>query len=298
LDTESIAIVLNPAAGGGRTVKALPVINNTLMALGRPFNIHVTTSGDDAREAAGRFASGGSSRIIAVGGDGTINDVVNGLLDSEARPAFGVLAIGSGSDFARTIQTPKDVAAAVTRCCTYEPRPIDVGWIRFDDGRSRAFLNVAGLGFDAIVAAQAQHTKLPGSNLPYVAAALRTLVSFTNIEVRLDVDGERIETKAVFVQVANGKFMGGGFQIAPMAELSDGVLDLALVGDIGKLDLLRNLPRVYGGSHVTHPKFTHLRAKQVRVETARPALVQGDGEIFGESPVTFVVEPAALRLAG
>ncbi len=296
--SDSVVVVLNPAAGGGRTVKELPAINNALIGLGRSFHVHITTSGQDAWDSAKRYAGEGAGLIIAVGGDGTINDVINGMLESGASLAFGVLAIGSGSDFARTVKTPRNVAAAVTRCCTLEPRAIDYGHVQFPDGRSRAFLNVAGLGFDAIVASRAQHTKLPGSNLPYLSAALRTLASFENIPVTLDVDGQEIVTKAVFVQVANGKYMGGGFQIAPMADIADGLLDLALVGDLAKRDLLLNLPKVYSGRHVTHPKFTHLRVRSVQVETGERALVQGDGEIFGEAPVTFSVVPGALRFAG
>ncbi len=116
--------------------------------------------------------------------------------------------------------------------------------------------------------------------------------------MKIDADGKITETKAVFVQIANAKFMGGGFMIAPDAEIDDGELHLAVVGDLGKADLLKTLPSVYGGKHVAHPKFSQYPARTIRIETLSPARVQGDGEMLGAAPVTFTVEPGALQFAG
>jgi diacylglycerol kinase (ATP) len=199
----------------------------------------------------------------------------------------------------RTIGTPKKIEDAVRAACRATPRAIDVGRATFKDGMTRHFINIAGLGFDALVASRAPRTKfLPGANLPYLVAALRTLATYRNIKVTIEVDGETISTYAVFVQVANAKYMGGGYKIVPGADIEDGLLDLAIVADLTKPDLLRTLPRVYGGGHVNHPKFRHIRAKQVRIETVEPALVQLDGEIAGHAPATFEVVPAGLMLAG
>jgi diacylglycerol kinase (ATP) len=259
----------------------------------------MTKSAGDGREAAARFAREGVSLVLAVGGDGTIHEIANGLCESGTKVPMGVIPAGNGSDFARTIGASKRIDEAVAAACTGRSRAIDVGCATFADGRSHCFINVAGLGFDALVAERAQRTKfLPGANLPYLAAALQTLVSYRNIKAIIDADGESITTKAVFVQIANAKFMGGGYKIAPMADIEDGYLDVALVGDLSKPDLLRTLPKVYSGSHVGHPKFRHIRAKSIRVETVQPALVQLDGEILGTAPVTFSVLPGALMLAG
>jgi YegS/Rv2252/BmrU family lipid kinase len=299
VEPNAIAVVLNPVAGGGKALAALPLVETALRALGRPYHIHKTTAAGDGRTATARLAKEGASLVLAVGGDGTFHEVANGLYDSGARVPFGIVPAGNGIDFARTTGASKKIEEAVRTACTATPRAIDAGLATFDDGATRLFLNVAGMGFDALVAEKAVRWKfLPGANLPYLAGALQSLFGFKNIPVAVEVDGRAIATPAVFVQIANAKFMGGGYKIAPMADIEDAFLDLALVGDLSKPDLLMNIPKVYSGKHVSHPKFQHVRAKSVRVAASRPARVQLDGELLGEGPVTFTVLPASLMLAG
>lgn len=299
MDEGSIAVVVNPAAGGGKTLKAVPKVHAALQSLGRPYHLHLSTAAGDCRASAARLAAGGASLLLAVGGDGTIHEVANGLRDSGTSVPLGIVPAGNGSDFARTVGAPKEIDEAIRRACVSTPRAIDAGLARFDDGTERLFVNVAGLGFDAVVAEKAARWKfLPGANLPYLAAALQVLPRFKNVPATIDVDGKRHAAPAVFVQIANAKYMGGGYKIAPMADIADGQLDLALVGDFGRLDLLRQIPKVYSGNHTSHPKFTHDRGSTIRVVTERPARVQLDGELMGEAPVTFTVLPGALMLAG
>jgi diacylglycerol kinase family enzyme len=208
------------------------------------------------------------------------------------------VASGHGSDFVRTTATPKSVEDAIALACSGKTRRVDVGRAAFDNGSSRYFVNVAGLGFDAAVAQRVQKTRLPGSTLPYLLALGSTLVRYRNLNVEVQNDGERLSNVAVFVTVANAKYFGGGLMIAPMAEIDDGLLDLAVIGDFRKFELIKQVPGVYKGKHVTHPKFVHRRTKSVRIETSVPAKVQLDGELVGEAPVTFSVEPSALLLAG
>ncbi|MGI8477047.1 MAG: diacylglycerol/lipid kinase family protein [Thermomicrobiales bacterium] len=298
MDPRTIAVVLNPDAGGGRTLRVLPKINAELQKLGRPYHIHVTKAPGDAIPIAKRFSEEGASVILAVGGDGTINEVVNGILQSERQTPLGLVPVGHGSDFARTAGSPKDVGECVRRAANGRGRAVDVGYVQFNDGARRGFINVAGLGFDTIVAEKAQRSRLPGSKLPYLATALPSLIRFQNFTVTIDADGELFSTPAVFVQIANARFMGGGMQIAPMADIADGLLDVAIVGDFNKRELLRALPSVYSGSHVGLAKFFHVKARRVRVETMEPARVQLDGELIGQAPADFTVAPGAILLAG
>jgi len=292
-------VVVNPAAGGGKTLKILPRVHAALKSLNVNYHLHLTTEAGDGRASAARYAREGASLILAVGGDGTIHEVANGVYDSGVRVPFGVVPAGNGSDFARTIGSSKEIEKSIAVACSGRSRSVDAGLATLDNGISSVFVNIAGLGFDALVAERAIRTKfLPGANLPYLAAALHCLISFQNIETTVNVDGEIINTKAVFIQIANGMFMGGGYKIAPMADIEDGKLDLALVGDLSKPDLLMNIPKVYTGKHVGHPKCVFKRASSIRVETVQPANVQLDGEIIGPAPVTFTVLPAALLLAG
>jgi diacylglycerol kinase (ATP) len=124
------------------------------------------------------------------------------------------------------------------------------------------------------------------------------LFSYEKLHVAVETDGQRVTGSAISVLVANAKFAAGGMKIAPMAEITDGLLDVGIIGDFGKFELVRQVPNVYRGKHVTHPKFTHLPVRTVRIETNVPARVQLDGELHGTSPVTISVEPGALILAG
>ena len=293
-----IAVILNPAAGGGKALKALARIHGVLKRIDRPYAIHVTKERGDAIDAALRFADEGAERIIAVGGDGTVHEVANGIHRSEASPALGMVPIGHGRDFARTVGTEMNIELAVLKAIDSEPRPIDLGLVTYADETRRAFINIAGLGFDAIVAQRAQSSRLPGANLPYLACALSTLVGFKNIDIRVESGEETIETRAVFVQIANAEYMGGGFHFAPMAKIDDGLLDVCVVGDFTKLELMRHIPKVYGGKHTTLTKFRHLRATSVHISSTSTARLQLDGELLGETPVTFSVIPGGIRLAG
>ena len=295
----AIGVILNPRAGGGRALRLLPRVVAALRELDELHHVHVTAAPGEAIEVARRFAGDGMRLVVAVGGDGTLNEVANGLLAAEGgQVPLGVVPAGRGADFVRTLDGPKDPAAALARICRVEPRPVDVGRATFADGTSRAFVNVGGLGFDAAVAVRAAHSRLPGSTIPYLRGLAGALVRYRNLPMTVDADGARFAGLIRSVVVANGKFFGGGMKIVPDAALDDGLLDLAILGDLTRLDLVRNVPRVYRGTHVTHPKFTHLTARSIRVEGAAPAQVQLDGELVGTAPVTFTVEPGALLVAG
>jgi diacylglycerol kinase (ATP) len=298
VDQSTVAVILNPAAGAGKTLKLLPRVSAALQKLGRPYHLHVTTRPGEAPEVARQMAKAGAGVMIAVGGDGTINEVVNGIVTSGRQVPFGIVAGGHGSDFARTISVPTKVEDAIRRAASGIRRPIDLGRVTFEDGTSRLFINVAGLGFDADVADRAYYSRLPGGKLPYLAAVVGALLHFRNLEVTVAFDGQQVTQRAVFVTIANAKYFGGGLQITPMAAIDDGLLDLAIIGDLGKLELLGQVPNVYRGAHTNHPKFTHHQVRTVRIETASPARVQVDGELIGAAPATFSVEPAALCLAG
>ena len=289
-------VVLNPKAGGGQTLKTLPRIHGMLKRIGKPYAIYVTKSRGDAIDAARSYAEAGAKRILAVGGDGTINEVANGILQSGSDCALGLVPVGHGSDLCRTVQVGKSIEQAVLRACEREPGRVDLGMASFTDGTERAFINIAGLGFDALVAERAQKSILPGSNLPYLGSALMTLIGFRNLNVHIKVDDQEITTPSVFVQIANAQYMGGGYHFAPMAKMDDGLLDLCVVGDFGKLELVRTIPQVYKGKHISHSKFTHFAAKSIQISTDEPAKVQLDGELVGTAPVHFRVLPGAINL--
>jgi diacylglycerol kinase (ATP) len=294
----AVAVILNPAAGGGKGLRMLPRVAAALRALGEPHHVHVTAAPGEATKVARRFAADGMRVVIAVGGDGTVNEVANGLIGAGGETALAVIAAGRGSDFVLNLGSPRAVEAAVERAVKGQVRRIDAARATFGDGTSRLFVNAGGLGFDAAVAERAAGSRLPGSTIPYVRGVLGALLRYRNVPVAIEADGTLVTGLACLALVANGERLGGGMKLVPGAALDDGLLDLAIVGDVGKLDLLRNLPGIYRGKHVDHPKFTHLTARRIRIECERPTRVQLDGELIGESPVTFSVEPGALLVAG
>lgn len=294
----AIGVILNPRAGRGRAMRLLPTIVERLHRGSAEHMIHVTSRPGEAIDVARAMAEDGRTRVIAVGGDGIINEVANGLLAAGREAALGVVPVSRGSDFARTLGIPANVHAALRLALTGPVRTVDAGIATFDDGATRSFVNIAGVGFDAVVADRANRSRIPGSTLPYLSAIVGSLAGLKGLDATLIYGQAREDRRAYAVLVANGRSFGGGMRIVPRASLSDGRLDLAVLGDAGRLELLRTLPKVFWGGHVDHPAFHHTPIKQIRIETAEPALVELDGEVCGRTPVSFRVLPGALRVVG
>jgi diacylglycerol kinase (ATP) len=253
-------------------------------------------------ELARLAASDGYRYLVAVGGDGTVNEVANGILHSQnaAATALGVVSTGTGSDFARSAGLARDYTTACNNLTSSKRLTIDVGVVAYQrDGKrqERFFVNSAGVGFDAAVVRETERLpKFFGGTIPYVAGMLRTLVSYKNKPIVLKVGDEEESRRVLNVAVANGNYMGGGMRIAPQAELDDRLLDVVVIGDFGKLELLKEFPKVYKGTHINLPKVSIKKATNVVIESAEPMLVYADGELLGECPVTFRVLPRALSI--
>ncbi len=298
MDEGTIAVVLNPRAGRGAALALLPEIAAGLRDLGLPLRLHLTRGRGDATAIARDLALQKTRIVVAVGGDGTANEVANGLLAAGGRTALGLIPAGRGNDFVRSSGVSSDVRTALARFASGGCRPVDIGRVTAAGGASRVFLNHAGLGLDARIAMLANASRLPGTTLPYLAGVAGALARHRNIEMTIDVDGQRLEGRVCFVLAANGSSIAGGMRLAPRASVADGLLDLLVVGDIGRLDLLRQVPRVYHGTHLGHPQLRLFPARAVRIEAAEAVPVELEGELFGTAPVTLTVEPGALLLAG
>ena len=295
-------IIVNPVAGAYSTRRKWPRISSLLKHAGLSFDYEYTEGAGHAIELARAAASDGYRYIVAVGGDGTVNEVANGILRSSSptETSLGVVSTGTGSDFARSAGIPRDYTKACLFLASSRRRLIDVGVVEFKSkGQTlqRFFLNVAGVGFDAaVVEVTEKMPKYFGGTIPYLGGLFRSMFSYRNKLVTLSV-GNRVESKRILnAVVANGSYVGGGMHIAPKAELSDGLLDMVIIGDVGKFELLKALPMVYKGTHINHPKVTVEQVTRISIESSERVLVYADGELLGECPASFWLMPAALRI--
>jgi diacylglycerol kinase (ATP) len=236
------------------------------------------------------------SLLVVIGGDGTVNEVVNGIAGTGSEIA--VLPCGTGQDFGRTHGIPSRFDDAVRVVLAGDTRMIDLGRVELEDGTSRYFANVASAGMSGSVARRANGmTKRFGGRATFFYALTREFLAWqnTHVEVELD-DGVRREGLMHDVIVANGRFHGGGMKLAPEARQDDGAFDVVLIGDVTKPDFVTTAPKLYSGRYLSHPKVELLRSSTVSIVAAEKLPLEVDGEPIGTTPVRFEVVPSALRL--
>ncbi len=249
---------------------------------------------------ARQAAEGGAGLLVVVGGDGSVNEVVNGVPGDE-RVELAVVARGTGWDFARSLGIPRGVRAAAEVAVAGRTRAIDLGLATFrswaGDETSAHFANAASAGMSGAIAQRANDTsKALGGKVSYVWATLAVFARWRNTPVEVTVDGARRQGRMHDVIVANGRSLAGGMLLCPDAEPDDGLFDALLLGDLTKRDLVATIPKTYRGSHLPHPKAELLRGRAVTVDAAEPLPIQLDGEQPGTTPVRFEVVPGALRV--
>jgi YegS/Rv2252/BmrU family lipid kinase len=242
-----------------------------------------------ARESAG-------SLFVVVGGDGTVNEAVNGVAGTGAEIA--VLPCGTGQDFGRTHRIPSSFEDAVRVALGGETRTIDLGRVELEDGASRFFANVGSAGMSGAVARRANAmTKALGGRTTFFYALTREFLAWRNTQVVVELDGDvRREGALHDVIVANGRYHGGGMKLAPDAGQDDGLFDVVLIGDVTKLDFLTTAPKLYSGRYLSHPKVELLRSSAATIDAAEPLPLEVDGEPIGTTPARFEIVPSALRL--
>jgi YegS/Rv2252/BmrU family lipid kinase len=306
-----VLVVCNPVSGLGRGLERLGVVQRAFDAKGVSYRAETTARQGDAARLAYSASRAGCSAVVVIGGDGTLFEVVNGVMGFAGPEAgqhglslvaVGLVQAGRGSDFGRSVGVPSDVEAACARLLEGRTRTVDLGHVSYTTfsgkPRARYFINAAGMGFDAEVTLRSNAVpRMLGGTVPYLSSLLTTLVTYRNKRLLVSVDkGDARQARANSIIVANGQYFGGGMKIAPDAELSDGLFDVVTLGDLGKIDLVRNVPRVYDGSHITHPKVSVQRASQVEINSPDRLLLQADGEVLGTAPARFTVIPGAIRL--
>lgn len=302
-------MIVNPRSQGGAAGRDWPFLAERIRRR-VAFEEAMTTAPGDATRLAREALRAGAERVIALGGDGTINEVANGFFE-DGKPlapgaALGIVPYGTGGDFRKTVQIPKDLDDAVAVVAGDRRRTIDVGRLDHatagDGTGTRMFVNIASFGMSGVVDRLVNESKKRFGKLSFMAATMRGMLQYDNQRVRLTFDGaaaDSVEMTINTVAVANGRYFGGGMFIAPEAELDDGFFDVVAIGDVGVLDLVTKSRRLYAGTHLSMKDVSHRRARVVHAEPSTPGdLVEldVDGETPGRLPATFTVVPAALSL--
>jgi YegS/Rv2252/BmrU family lipid kinase len=286
IEGRPLALLVNPASGGGRALRLLPEIERELDQRRIVFRVERTRDAHHAIEEALRAADAGEVPVV-VSGDGLVGLVGGELAGSEI--PLGIIPGGRGNDLARVLGIPKDAAGAVEVLARGETRRIDVG-----EANGQRFLGIASCGFDSEANRIANRARLVRGKLVYAYAALRALISWKPARFTVRIGEDRLRFTGYTVAAANSKAYGGGMFLAPDADLSDGEFDIVLVGKVGKLRFLGNLPKVFKGTHVDTDEVRVLRAPRVEFSASKPLAVYADGDHLTDLPATLRILPGAL----
>lgn len=297
-----VTVILNPTAGRGAGARLSPQIARWLRSYGLDFELATTAAPGHATTLARDAVARGRKSVIAVGGDGTANEVLNGLIQAGNGPdgtALGLLPIGTGNDFAFGAGLSLDLQAACQIVTRGQSRVLDVGRVQADGQDIRYFGNGMGIGFDAMANIESRKLKRLRGSLLYLVAVIRTLAFYYDApRTTIHVDGEDLVQPCLLISVMNGQRMGGSFYITPGSRMDDGLLDLCVASKVSRAKMVRFVPRFMRGTHVTDPDITMSQGRRVTIISESPWAAHMDGEIYGVGARCYEVEllPQRLRL--
>src|SRR5712692_3022676 len=298
LRESAVIVFVNSEAGGGRARFYLAQIQKLFESAQVHAQFVMTNSAAELESFARNAISQGRRALLAMGGDGTFQALANAAFGADV--LLGVLPVGGGNDFAAALGLPDDPLKAAEAMLSCNPRLVDLVRVRTAEGRARLYAGGGGIGLDAEAAryASGAYRRLPG-RWRYIASALRALVGFVPIEVRIDFPGSDLiswEAKALLAAVLNSPTYGAGLRLAHSAALDDGILHFVLIENIGALGVLRLLPRLMGSGELRTSRVKGWKACKVRITTRKPSIFHGDGEILGSTQVEIEVVPRAVQV--
>lgn len=298
-------VIVNPRSGGGLSEKRWAGIVGPISDGLGAFDTRFTERPGHARTIAREESAAGRKLVIALGGDGTISEVADGLVAAGGKTDMGVIPRGTGGDFRRSLDLENRLFSAAERVRKSVPREIDVGRVVFIDHQgqqaARHFVNVTSVGFSSVVAERAnQASKRMGGRVSFLSAVVRSLITYDNAEVMVSVDGsEDRRMTLLLAAIGNGRFFGGGMKICPEAVLDDGHFDFVTVGDLGRIEVLAKIHRIYSGNHLSMKEVNQVRCRRLRVapvDGKAQIPLEVDGETPGRLPASFEILKGALRL--
>ncbi len=300
---DDVVFVVNPASANGSTRRRWPEIAHQAADAGLVGPALLSERPGQIAELARRACEDGARLLVAVGGDGTVNEAVNGLMGvgPEHRAELATIPRGTGKDFARSFGIPTDITKALGVAREGAIRIVDAGratFVEWDGSSGESyFANFAGAGISGAVAARANtSSKALGGKVAFLRATTSVFMRWTNTDYEVEIDGTRRSGRMLEVIAAIGDRLAGGMRLAPEADPADGLLDIVLIGDATKVDFVRTLPRIYRGTYLPHPRAEVIRGRRLQIQTAKPLPIALDGEQPGTTPGVFEIVPGALRL--
>jgi YegS/Rv2252/BmrU family lipid kinase len=298
-------VIVNPNAGNGKGKKDWDRISEIFsreeISIVPLFTEKKGAANDLVREAA----KNGFRKIISVGGDGTLNEVVNGIFSqdfvSSSEFTLGLIPVGTGNDWGRMFGIPLMYEGAVSAIKENKVLKHDIGMISYysdNELHKRYFINIAGLGFEAVVVKKTNKQKDKGrsNQAIYFYNLLTSLLSYKNTDADIIIDGRKTTARVFSVNVGNGRYCGGGMRQTPDAMPDDGLLDITVIKDMGKIEIIKSLKLLYDGTILSHPKVDGYRATNLRVESKSLLFAEADGESLGHTPVEFSIIPASINI--
>lgn len=289
-------VIVNEAAGNGRALKIWQHTKDTLQQKGIHYRVRFTKYSNHATEFTHDIVHRQEAKaIVAIGGDGTIHEVINGLVGSSI--PLGIIPAGSGNDFCRGMRIPLNYDEALKRILMDEQKVVDVGHIN-----DKYFATIAGLGFDGQVAQESNKPKnkiimnaIRIGSIPYIINVLKVLLYYKPTSVELHIDSHRTSHQKVWlIAIANSPFYAGGMMICPDAKNNDQLFDICIIKGISRWKLLKIFPSVFKGKHINHPSVTTLKGEKLEVLSNAPMIAHGDGEIIGETPFKVKIAKSTL----
>ncbi|MDR7318677.1 diacylglycerol kinase family lipid kinase [Brevibacillus nitrificans] len=298
-----IGFVVNPVAGNGKGEKVWDSLEPILRKQGVVYRVRKTSSEGEAKTLAIELIEKEEvKKIVAVGGDGTVSEVVNGIYETGKMCTCGHVPAGSGNDFAQGHGLPKDPAQAIERILS-KTREKSIDLLKIN---GRVAVNSVGAGFDGQVAKTTNEAgykkwlnRLRLGKLAYIWSVIRVLCTYCPCDVTLNIDGQVHQMKRIWlIAIANIPNYGGGMLICPQALPDDGVAEICVVQNVTRLGLLFAFPKIFTGAHVDHPNVVFLHGRQITIESEQPLLVHADGEMVAQTPVYVEIESGRLRICG
>lgn len=303
-------VIVNPHSANRATARQWPQLRRGLQDVLGDFEEHFTAGPDHATSLTRNALRDGAERIVVAGGDGTNNEVVNGFFEGHTpvRPGalLGFIPRGTGGDLRKTLGIGIGAGECLEVLRAGRSKPVDVGTAAYIDHRGervqRLFINITSFGMGGLVDKLVnQSTKALGGRTSFLVGTMKAMATYRNKQVHLKVaDGDQTvldqSLRITNVAVANGQYHGGGMWVAPNAVIDDGRLDVTILGDLSKLQMMRNAGRIYKGTHLTMPKVSAVRGTHVEASSEDEVLIDMDGEQPGRLPVELGILPGALRL--